>query len=272
MKISLSFNSYFKQSINKFLLNKGFSDNNTYYLIKNKNVLIDNKIVIDKNVLLPFKKCKVEVTLNDEESTLPINNNKIDIVYEDQYFLVVNKPINLDVEPTKANYENNLACMVNNYFINNNIKSKIHLVNRLDKLTSGLVIIAKNQYIHNLFSKIKINKYYETLVEGITKNKGTIKVKIAKEEGSVKRIVDEKGKLSITKYKRIKVIGNNSLLKIKLITGRTHQIRLSMSYINHPLVNDPLYGNIVNENDMYLKANILVFKHPITNKKIKIII
>ena len=234
MKISLSFNSYFKQSINKFLLNKGFSDNNIYYLIKNKNVLIDNKIVIDKNVLLPFKKCKVEVTLNDEESTLPINNNKIDIVYEDQYFLVVNKPFNLDVEPTKANYENNLACMVNNYFINNNIKSKIHLVNRLDKLTSGLVIIAKNQYIHNLFSKVKINKYYETLVEGITKNKGTI--------------------------------------KIKLITGRTHQIRLSMSYINHPLVNDPLYGNIVNENNMYLKANILVFKHPITKKKIKIII
>ena len=107
------------------------SDNNIYYLIKNKNVLIDNKIVIDKNVLLPFKKCKVEVTLNDEESTLPINNNKIDIVYEDQYFLVVNKPFNLDIEPTKANYENNLACMVNNYFISNSIVSNNFISNNV---------------------------------------------------------------------------------------------------------------------------------------------
>ena len=192
----------FKETINQFLIKKGYSENNIYHLISNKNVLINDKVVTSKNDTTPWFLSTITVTLNDELSTLPINKTKIDIVYEDDYLLIVNKPYNLDIEPTKANYIDNLSAMINDYFINHNIKSKIHLVNRLDKLTSGLVIVAKNQYIHNLFAKTKINKRYYALVEGNINNSGTIKVNLKKDENSIKRIVAEDGKPCITKYKK----------------------------------------------------------------------
>ena len=161
--IKFTYFHLFKNKISDILEKKGYSDNNIYYLINEKNVKINGKIVTSKNEITPLFSI-IEVTLNDEYSSLPINNEKLKIVYEDDYLLIVDKPFNLDIEPTKSNYANNLAAMVNTYFINNNIKSKIHFINRLDKLTSGLVIIAKNQYIHNIFSKVKIIKEYYALV------------------------------------------------------------------------------------------------------------
>lgn len=268
MNITLKYKNYIKQSINKFLLSRGYSDNNIYYLIKNKNVLVNGELVKDKNHFLTFNSV-IKVTLNNEDNTLIPYECKLDIVYEDEYLLIVNKEKNVDVEPTKANNDTSLANIVTHYFKNNNIKSKIHLVNRLDKLTSGLVIIAKNQYIHNLMQNIKIDKRYLSLVKGKTNKKGTIKVKIDRVVGSIKREVNNTGKLSITKYKIVKYEDSNSLVDIKLLTGRTHQIRLSFAYINHPLVGDPLYGTDTKEN-MYLKAYYLSFIHPIYKKKIKV--
>lgn len=268
-KIVFNYINYKKQSIYDFLKKKDYSDSNIYYLIKNNNVTIDNKIVKDKWEKLYFKS-KIQVTLNDEENTLFILNKPLDIVYEDKYFMIVNKPFNLDIEPTKANYENNLAAMIGYYFKENNIHSKVHFINRLDKLTSGLVIVGKNQYIHNLFAKIHIIKKYIALVEGKTKQRQTIKVKLKKDDYSLKRIVCNDGKMCITKYERIKFDGKNTLVKIKLLTGRTHQIRASFAHIKHPLVFDPLYGNKNENGNMYLKANYLKFKHPITLKVVKI--
>ena len=267
MSITFNYKSYRKININKFLLNKGYSDNNIYYLIKNQNVLVNGNIVKDKNHLLAFNS-KVKVTLNDEENNLLSYDKPLDIVYEDKYFIIVNKEKYDDVEPKKENNETSLANKVTHYFKVNGIKSKIHLVNRLDKLTSGLVIIAKNQYIHNLFSKVKIDKRYIALVKGKVSN-GIIKVNIYRNGNDIKRVVDEKGKPSVTKYKLLSSKDHNSLIDIKLLTGRTHQIRLSMSHINHPLVGDPLYSNDEQEN-MYLKAYYLSFIHPITKKKINI--
>ena len=106
------------------------------------------------------------------------------------------------------------------------------------------------------------------LILGINKN-GYINVKISKQEDSIKRIVDENGKESITYYKRVEYENDTSLANITLLTGRTHQIRVSFAHINHPLVGDPLYGNDEIEN-MYLRAYKVSFIHPITNKKIKI--
>lgn len=266
--ITFNYKNYKKQTINSFLLKKGYSDNNIYYLIKNKKVLVNKEIVKDKNHLLSFFD-EIKVTLLDEENTLLKYESSLDVVYEDKYFLIVNKLYDIDVEPTKLNNESSLANMVSYYFYKNNIKSKIHLVNRLDKLTTGLVIIAKNQYIHNLFSKVKITKKYLAKVKGKTNKKGTIKIRIEKDENSIKRIVTDNGKLCITKYKTLSFDGNNSLVEIDLLTGRTHQIRVSFAHINHPLVSDSLYGSKEDE-DMYLKAYYLKFKHPITNKTIKI--
>lgn len=267
-KIKFEYISYFKCSLVSFLKKKGYSDKNIYYLIYNSNIYINNIVVRDKQVILPFKRTKITVYLNDEENTLPISKNKIDIAYEDEYFLIVNKPYNLDIEPTKRNYTNNLASKISYYFKINNIKSKIHLVNRLDKLTTGLVIVAKNQYIHNLFKKVKITKKYQALVKGKTKRKGIIKINISKDATSIKRKEDMKGKLCISKYKLIKYENNNSLVDILIKTGRTHQIRVSFKSINHPLANDPLYDEEATNERMYLKAYYLSFMHPITKKRI----
>lgn len=268
MKITFKYKNYFKKNINDFLLSKGYSDNNIFYLIKNKNVLVDDKVVNDKNYLLSFN-AVIKVTLNDEFNELYRCNKPINIVYEDDYLLIVDKEKYDDVEPTKSNYENSLANKISYYFDSKNINSKIHLVNRLDKLTSGLVIIAKNQYIHNLISKVNIEKKYIALVKGKTNKKGLIKVKIKKEDNSIKRVISDEGKLSLTKYKLIKYIDDNSLVEVKLLTGRTHQIRVSFETINHPLIGDPIYSNDEKEN-MLLRAYFLSFIHPISKRKLVI--
>ena len=267
-KIKFEYTSYFKSPLVNFLKKKGYSDKNIYYLIYNNNIYINNIAVRDKQVVLPFKKAIITVYLNDEDNTLPIKESNLDIVYEDEYLLIVNKPYNLDIEPTKRNYTNNLASEISYYFKINNIKSKIHLVNRLDKLTTGLVVIAKNQYIHNLFQKVKITKKYQALVKGKVKRKGIIKIRIAKDNDSIKRKEDINGKLCISKYKLIKYENNNSLVDVIIKTGRTHQIRVSFKSINHPLVNDPLYDKPLANEKMYLKAYYISFKHPITKKRI----
>lgn len=259
-----------KITINEFLLSKGYSDNNIYYLISNENVIVDGNKIGSKNFMLEGK-CNIVVILLDEKATIPATDKEIEILYEDKYLLAVNKKENLDVEPTINNYDQTLANYVLAYFNKNEIYSNIHLINRLDKLTSGIVLIAKNQYIHNLFKNVKISKKYQALVEGKTSKKGNIKIGISKDENSIKRIVDENGKKCETKYKLIKFDGKNSLVDIELVTGRTHQIRLSFASINHPLVGDSLYNPNYQEKDtMYLKAYEVSFVHPILKKKIKI--
>lgn len=268
-QIVLSFLSFCKVKINTFLKRKGFSDGYIYQLIFNKNVSVNGRIVHGKNEYLPFFPSIIKVRLNDEKSAIIPLNRQIDIVYEDDYIMVVNKEKNLDIEPSKKNNTNTLANKIQYYYDSNHIASKIHFVNRLDSMTSGLVIVAKNGYIHNIFSKTKIIKKYKALVEGKTKKKGTIKVKIKKENGSVKRIISDDGKLSISKYKRLFFDGFNSLVEVKLLTGRTHQIRVSFAHISHPLVADNLYNNN-KKGTFFLQAYFVKFIHPITKKVISI--
>lgn len=267
--ITFTYKNYKRITINLFLKNKGYSDNNIFYLIKNKNVLDNDEVVKDKNHLLKFNHT-IKVILNEEENNLIKCDSKLDILYEDNYLLIVNKPYGIEVEPSMNNNETTLANIVSNYYELKGIKSKIHLVNRLDKLTSGIIILAKNQYIHNLFKKVKITKKYKALVMGKTNSRGCIKVNIAKKEDSIERYVDDSGKLSITKYKLLSYKDNESLVDIKLITGRTHQIRVSFAHINNPLISDPLYGKTIIGKDMFLKAYYIKFIHPVNKKVVKI--
>ena len=268
--ITISFISEKSQTISEFMLEKGFSSSNIFHEINQKLVLVNSIPVRDKNVEI-FKGDKVEIELVPESNKLPLNNDKIEILYEDEYLLLVNKPSNLLVEPYKIGTNNNLACMVANYFFEQEIPSKIHLVNRLDKCTSGIVIVAKNQYIKNLMCKTKITKKYLALVEGKTDTSGTIKINIDKEAFSNSRIIGESGKESITEYKTISYDEKRdvSLVEAEILTGRTHQIRLSFSSIGHPLIGDETYGSKRKE-DISLKAYYTEFKHPLINKDIKI--
>ena len=261
-----------KQSLEHFLKKHYYGDKYINKLIKENKIVINGKVVDSKYYQIKPIINKIMVTLTNEFSTLPIYNDKLDIIYEDEYILIVNKPKDMDIEPTKRNYNDNLATRINYYFKNNKIDSKIHFVNRLDKITSGLVMVAKNQYLHNLFIHQKIIKKYMAIVSGKTPKRGTIKIQIKDDDTLHKRIIDSNGKLAISKYQRISFDGTNSLVKIKLITGRTHQIRLSFASINHPLVGDNLYNDDINEKEPFLMAYFLKFYHPIFHKKMKIVI
>lgn len=269
-KIILNFIADKDTTIGEFLINKGFSSQNIYQEIKFKNVLVNECVIDTKHYPIKIKDI-IKVTLNDEENTLKENSNSFDILYEDQYLMVVNKPYNLNIQPVFYAETNNLSSMITFYYRQKGIKSMVHTINRLDKLARGLVIVAKNRYIKNLFKDITINKKYKCLVEGVTEQSGIIKNQILKDEITKQRVVvQEGGKECVTEYNRLETIDGNSVLDVTIKTGRTHQIRTSMASIGHPLVGDPLYNKNISEQEMYLCAYYLSFNHPITGKLIEI--
>ncbi len=257
--------------IKDFLASNNFSNKLITFYLHNQNLLSLNNHELNTYNLK--KNDVLEVTFVDEESNINIIYGTIDIVYEDDYILILNKPKNIAVNGTMRHYNYHLSGMIYKYFIDNNIKSTVHFVNRLDYETSGLIIIAKHQYIHHLFNFTKINKRYFCIVEGTLDNKvGIIDKPILKlENDPKKRVIDEHGKRSLTEYKVVQEFNNFSLIDVHLLTGRTHQIRLHFSSIGHPLVGDFLYGSKVdNNNDILLFSYHLDFIHPITKKKVDI--
>ncbi|EOD01296.1 Ribosomal large subunit pseudouridine synthase D [Caldisalinibacter kiritimatiensis] len=220
-------------------------------------------------VKLPAPK-KLEVKPED----IPIN-----IVYEDNDVAVVNKPQGMVVHPAPGNYSGTLVNALLYYLENlSSINGVIRpgIVHRIDKDTSGLLMIAKNDNAHiKLSEQLKehnITRIYYTLVKGnITEDKGTINAPIGRHPVERKRmaVTDKNSKDAITHFQVLERFIDYTLLKVKLETGRTHQIRVHMSYINHPVVGDPVYGsknNKFNLNGQLLHAKVIGFKHPRTGE------
>lgn len=205
---------------------------------------------------------------NDE---ILVNNKDIDIVYEDDYIMIINKESGISSQPSRKHPLDNVISCVKNYFQKNNIHSNVHLVNRLDFSTSGLMIIAKDGITHFEFSKINIVKKYICEIEGhIEPNTGTINLPIDRYEApSIKRFVCETGKPSVTHYKVIKNTENTDFVEATLETGRTHQIRVHFSHLGHPLIGDELYG----KKDKFLKLHCyyLCFNHPWSKKELEFV-
>ena len=216
--------------------------------------------------------------LNYEELSDNIVQTKMDleIIYEDESLLVINKPYNLPVHPSNNYYNNSLSNGIKYYFNLINLKKKIRPVNRLDKDTSGLVIFAKNEYIQEcLIKQMKtkdFKKEYIAILDGILPQKeGKIVAPIARKDNSIieREVNFNNGKESITNYKVLTTKDNMSLVKFQLETGRTHQIRVHSKYIGHPILGDTLYNkssNLINRQALH--AQKIEFIHPITNKKI----
>ena len=209
---------------------------------------------------------RIEIHLPSEKSeNIPPIEMPLDILFEDEWLLVISKPRNMPVHPSKGNSLPTLANGVMAYMGEDFV---FRAVNRLDRDTSGIVIIAKNQLCAAKMSRQvrrgDLKKTYLAIVEGVTEEHGIIDAPIEREcEGSIKRVVREDGKPSVTEYRLLRNMGECSLVKINLITGRTHQIRVHMSYIGHPLCGDFLYGN-KNEKDTYrLHCAEISFSHPI---------
>mgnify|MGYP004652512719 FL=1 len=197
----------------------------------------------------------------------------IPILYEDEDILVVNKPADMPVHPSIGNYTNTLANGIAAYLASKEEICPFRCINRLDRDTSGALILAKNALSGAILSDQmrhrEIHRTYLAVVEGITSENGTISAPIARVDDSViERHVDfERGESAVTHYQRLDVRNGHSLLEIHLETGRTHQIRVHMGYIDHPLPADYLYHPVYDTfKRQPLHSLQLRFRHPLTNR------
>ena len=244
-------------------------------LIKNKRIYLNNTITDTRNVANINDVISIDLNSDEDNSNIVPTKMDLNIVYEDNGLLILDKPAGIPVHPSMLHYTNSLSNGVRFYFDNIELKKKIRPVNRLDLDTSGLIIFAKNEYVQEHLIKQMTNstfhKEYMCLAEGIFENTtGIIDAPISRKQGSIiERCVDDNGQTAITYYEVIKTFDNYSLVKCVLKTGRTHQIRVHMAHIGHPLVGDTLYGNGKSNliDRQALHSYKISFIHPVTLKE-----
>lgn len=238
------------QSFNQILTNElNISTRLLTKLIKNKKISINKNICDTRNLVNLGDVLEINFDFPEDNSNILPTQMNLDIIYEDDWFLVVDKPAGIPIHPSRLHYTNSLSNGIKFYFDAIGLAKKIRPVNRLDLDTSGLVIFAKCEYIQEAFAKQMANKTFQKeylcFVKGFLKQKiGTVNLPIARKAGSIiERCIDKNsGQPSITHYEVVKEFSNDSLVRCQLETGRTHQIRVHMSAIGHPLLGDTLYG------------------------------
>ena len=259
-------------NINQILTNKlKISSRLLYKLIKNKCIFLNNMLCDSRNYSNIGDLLTIDFNYEEDSSNIVPTKMDLKIVFEDEWLLIVNKPAGIAIHPSILHYSDSLCNGIKFYFDTIGLKKKIRPVNRLDLNTSGLVIFAKCEYIQEcLISQMKDNvfkKEYLAICDGIFENKsGTVNLPIARKENSIiERCISKDGQISITHYEVLKEFANYSLVKLNLETGRTHQIRVHMSAISHPLIGDSLYGSssdLINRQALHCFK--LQFVHPIT--------
>lgn len=263
-----------KSNINQILQNElSISSRLLYKLIKSQRILLNGNICDTRNHSNVGDTLIVDFNYDEDNSNIVPTKMDLDIIYEDEWLLIVNKPVRVAIHPSILHYSDSLCNGIRFYFDSIGLKKKIRPVNRLDLNTSGLVIFAKCEYIQEcLISQMKdhlFKKEYLAICDGIFENKyGTINLSIARKKDSIiERCISDDGQPSITHYEVLKEFSNYSLVRCILETGRTHQIRVHMSAISHPLIGDSLYGSLSDLIDRQaLHCYKLKFVHPITKK------
>ena len=265
--------------IDKYLIDKlSMSRSKLQKMINNGNVLVNGNPVKNSYIVKVDDEISIDENYDDEIKIVP-ENIPLDIIYEDEYLLVVNKPSGMVVHPAPGNYSGTLVNALM-YHCNNlsKVNSEIRpgIVHRIDADTSGLLVIAKNDDVHNnLAEQIKnhtvVRKYIALVWGVINEDSATIDAPIGRDKNNRKKmcITADNSKEAITHIRVLKRYNNATLIECKLETGRTHQIRVHMEYINHPVVNDPVYGNkklLDSDFGQMLHAKTLGFIHPITNE------
>ena len=267
-------------------------------LILSKKLKLNNKIILDPSKKVNFNDNIKLIAPEPQKSSLKAYKYKLDIIYEDDDLIVLNKPSGIVMHPGAGNFDNTIVNALVNYNKNSlsNIggESRPGIVHRIDKNTSGLVVIAKNNYSHeNLslqFRKHSITRVYQLLVWGkIRPSKGKIETLITRSSKNrqMMTVSNSKGKKAITNYQTIELFENKniptlSLLECKLETGRTHQIRVHMNFLGNSIVGDDKYkkkfkkikdidplleASIINLKRQFLHAKTIGFIHPKKNKE-----
>ena len=208
----------------------------------------NNKIFLNDSTVSIYQKFSIGDTVSilidfdEDNSNIVPTKMDLNIIYEDDYYLVIDKPAGIAIHPSILHFDNSLSNGIRYYFDTIGLKKKIRPVNRLDKDTSGIVIFAKNEYIQEcLVKQMKqqcFEKEYVAILDGILEQKsGTINAPIARKDNSIiERCVRSDGDTAITHYLVLSEFNNMSYAKFKLETGRTHQIRVHSSYIGHPII------------------------------------
>lgn len=212
------------------------------------------------------------------DSNIKSSDIDVDIVYEDEYLLVINKQSGLVVHPAPGHYTDTLVnALATKFKLSNMDSDRPGIVHRIDKDTSGLMLVAKDEITHEKLSEMiknkEVERIYIALVYGvINHDTGTIDAPIGRDPNNRQKmcVTDKNSKDSITHFKVLKRYKDKTLVECKLETGRTHQIRVHFNYINHPVVGDPVYGKKTNvtEFGQYLHSKSIRFTHPITNQEL----
>ena len=280
MKLEYKITNLTKYNIIRAILKEEFlmSDRLIAKLKNTSQIYINNKPVYINHILSTEDVLSVNLDFNEESENIVPTKMKLDILYEDESLLILNKPAGIPVHPSMEHYTDSLSNGVKYYFEQISLKRKIRPVNRLDRNTSGIVIFAKNQYIQEcLIKQMKTDEFkkeYLALVNGsLSKKEQIILAPISRNENSIiERCVAANGSKAITIVELLKNFDNYSLIKCILKTGRTHQIRVHMQFIKHPILGDTLYGvpsDLINRQALH--AYKICFIHPITKEKINII-
>ena len=255
-------------------------------LVNNENKFVNYIVKENDAITVDLENFIASKSTSKFENKFVLKDEPLDILFEDEYLLIVNKPANMPTHPSSDNYENTLSNIVASYLKKQGIYN-IHAVTRLDKNTTGICIFAKNEYIQELFvrikNKISLKKEYIAIVDGLVeKDHDIIQKNIARMENTIilRQTVDEdKGDFAKTEYNVLErnIENNYTVLNVILHTGRTHQIRVHMIDIGHILLGDTLYAehyNIKNIDKLIkrqaLHAYKVSFNHPITNEFIQI--
>ncbi len=267
--------------VNHFLKQKGFSSQNLVQLKKDPTAVQANGIPCFMNhILQPGDTLTLHIHEEHSSEKIPPVELPLDIIYEDEDLMVINKPAGMPIHPSMNNYYNSLANGLAYYFAQQNCPFVFRCINRLDRDTSGLTIIAKHYVSAGMLSAMIANKAtsgitreYLAIVKGSVKpTKGTITAPLGRKEGSIiERTVDfEKGESAVTHYKLLDEKNRHSLVSLILETGRTHQIRIHMKYLGYPLIGDYLYNPDMEQiQRQALHAWKLSFVHPITGEKMQ---
>lgn len=256
-----------------FLSSFYLSHDKIKYLFNNQCCFINGRVASINDKIKESDVICIDTTYFDHNDIIP-EESDLNILYEDEYLLIVNKPSKCIIYPDDIKKTKTMANYISYYYLKNDLFYKVRHVHRLDFDTTGCLVYAKDIITHAALSKMieegTFSRKYIAITEGVFPNKkGKINASIGKDRHiNGKMIVTKNGKNALTNYEVLETKNNLSLIELKLETGRTHQIRVHMSHLLHPLLGDKLYGSKIEVNRVFLHSYKVEFIHPITKQRV----